>query len=238
MMRRCTGCQQEKPADQFWRQSSRRDGLQAKCVECMTLAHRGWREALGDDERTAMTARNVEAVNRGRDRDPLGLLLRSLRSRAKNAGLECTITRDDIVIPDVCPVLGIPLVFGRGRGPGLAEKDQRPSIDRIDNARGYTPDNVVVVSYRANRLKSDATIQELAALAAFYTRIGDAKPFRPEPGVGDQPAEADSGEADVPRMFGHAEAGKPEGSVPFGDADLGWDRGSLSSLRLGCGGAL
>jgi hypothetical protein len=36
--------------------------------------------------------------------------------------------------------------------------------DRKDNARGYVKDNVRVISWRANRLKSDATLEELRLL--------------------------------------------------------------------------
>ena len=41
-------------------------------------------------------------------------------------------------------------------------------MDRRDNSIGYTPENVVVVSWRANRIKSDASAAELQKLANFY----------------------------------------------------------------------
>lgn len=44
---------------------------------------------------------------------------------------------------------------------------------RKNNMLGYTPDNVVVVSWRANRLKSDATAGELATIAAFYESLSN-----------------------------------------------------------------
>ena len=37
----------------------------------------------------------------------------------------------------------------------------RPSLDRIDGAKGYVKGNVRVISHRANMLKNDATIEEL-----------------------------------------------------------------------------
>jgi cupin superfamily acireductone dioxygenase involved in methionine salvage len=43
-----------------------------------------------------------------------------------------------------------------------------PSIDRIDNTRGYIKDNIIIVSRRANILKKDATIDELRKLANYY----------------------------------------------------------------------
>src|SRR5687767_7316355 len=42
-------------------------------------------------------------------------LLGEARKRAKAKGLLITITVDDIVVPEICPVLGIPMAFGGAR---------------------------------------------------------------------------------------------------------------------------
>ena len=39
-----------------------------------------------------------------------------------------------------------------------------PTIDRIDNAVGYVPGNVRIISQRANVLKSNGTDKELEAI--------------------------------------------------------------------------
>ncbi|WP_410212326.1 hypothetical protein [Phenylobacterium sp.] len=92
-------------------------------------------------------------------------MLSNARSRAKRAGVPCTITVEDIVVPSHCPVLGIPLARRLGRKGGC---DQSPSLDRIVPELGYVPGNIVVVSRRANRIKNDASIDELRAIADFY----------------------------------------------------------------------
>lgn len=51
------------------------------------------------------------------------------------------------------------------------EKEIQPIIDRIDNTKGYIKENIVVVSTRANLLKSDATINELVMVAKFYNEL-------------------------------------------------------------------
>lgn len=79
------------------------------------------------------------------------------RRNAKRRGEECELTIDDIVIPEYCPVLGIKLEPG-GQG---SEQNNSPSIDRIDSTKGYTKDNTWVISARANRLKNDATLDEI-----------------------------------------------------------------------------
>lgn len=70
-----------------------------------------------------------------------------------------SIIIDDIVIPKVCPLLGIPIQH-KGRG-----HDNNASLDRIDSNKGYTPSNVWVISHRANTLKSSGTWQEHMLLA-------------------------------------------------------------------------
>lgn len=84
------------------------------------------------------------------------------KRRSKVSQWEFTITVEDIHIPEVCPVLGIPLFVGDGKhGPNS------PTLDRFDNSRGYTADNIRVISYRANSLKSDATVDELRRVLAY-----------------------------------------------------------------------
>jgi hypothetical protein len=42
--------------------------------------------------------------------------------------------------------------------------DNSPSLDRIDTSKGYVKGNVWVISWRANKLKSDATLAELESI--------------------------------------------------------------------------
>ena len=89
-------------------------------------------------------------------------LWRSARGRAKKAGVDFTITPDDLVIGDRCPVLGIEYVIG-----GSRVVDGTPSIDRLDPSKGYTPENVRVISTRANRIKNNGTHAEHTLIAAW-----------------------------------------------------------------------
>jgi hypothetical protein len=90
----------------------------------------------------------------------------SARKRAKEKGWVFSITIDDIVVPEVCPVFGEPLLPPSLCGPN----PMMPSIDRIDASRGYEPGNVQIMSHRANILKNDAKIEELEAVLAFLKR--------------------------------------------------------------------
>lgn len=86
------------------------------------------------------------------------------KSRALAKGLEHTITVEDIKIPDTCPLLGIKLKDNTGNGKGNCQDS--PSLDRLDSDKGYTLDNIWVISNRANEIKSNATLEELEQIAS------------------------------------------------------------------------
>ena len=75
------------------------------------------------------------------------------------------MTVEQVSFPDVCPILGIKLEHGN--------KDWKtsPSIDRIDNDRGYTLDNIIVVSALANSIKNCATWQQVIQVGTFYKNL-------------------------------------------------------------------
>jgi hypothetical protein len=98
----------------------------------------------------------------------------SAKARATKKGLEFNITVDDIIIPKRCPVLGITLKGGVGGGTvSVAKLESSPTLDRVDNSKGYTPDNICVISLRANNLKRDATLYELECLAYHMAHPSD-----------------------------------------------------------------
>lgn len=65
----------------------------------------------------------------------------------------------DIVIPVKCPLLNVPIFSGH-----RASHAQSPSLDRVIPSLGYVKGNVWVISYRANAIKQDATLEELELL--------------------------------------------------------------------------
>lgn len=89
-----------------------------------------------------------------RDNIPLWLW-KAAKARAVRKGLEFTIGPEDIVVPIHCPALGFELKVCDGKA-----EDFSPSLDRIDNSKGYIKGNVQVISNKANRLKGDATKED------------------------------------------------------------------------------
>lgn len=163
-MKKCRTCGRERHLRCFWKQKSAKSGYQSECRDCMKIRNTSWHR----NNLVAVRARNAVNTNRSRFHNFEKFLLRGVRQRARLFGHEFDLTITDIVIPDRCPVLDIPLVINAGLSRGHGMKDHSPSVDRVDNSKGYTRDNILIVSFRANRLKSNATPQELRRLADFY----------------------------------------------------------------------
>ena len=91
--------------------------------------------------------------------------MRQARRRALKKNLPFDLTAEDLTVPDFCPALGIPLYRASGH---KAQGPNSPTLDRIDPEQGYVRGNVLVVSARANQIKSDSTPTELHRVACFY----------------------------------------------------------------------
>src|SRR6516164_4460757 len=79
-------------------------------------------------------------------------LYNSCKHRAIKNKLEFNITPEDIIIPRYCPYLGIKLTNIRSK----KYIPSNPSVDRIDNTKGYI---------KANMMKNDATLEQLEDFA-------------------------------------------------------------------------
>ena len=129
-------------------------------------ANRRWRAAHPTGQREAdrrwRKSHPKQAKDRNRSwcyKNPERTMWHAAKNRAQKANAPFSIAVGDIVIPKRCPVLGIRL-FQSQKG----RSDNSPSLDRQNPRRGYVPGNVAVISFRANRIKNDATVQELEKL--------------------------------------------------------------------------
>lgn len=130
------------------------------CKECSN--HRRRETRMGENYRKAQES--VEYIK--------SRLLYNAKERAKVKQVPFDITKNDFDIPLTCPVLGIELRVAKGQAD-----DNSPTLDRIIPKLGYIPGNVIVMSYRANRIKSDATLQELDRVADFVRRLTETEEF-------------------------------------------------------------
>ena len=103
-------------------------------------------------------------LNRGK-KSPNVVLYNNAKARAKKYNIPFDLTPSDIVVPEFCPVLGIPLKVATG-----CAKPNSPSIDKIIPEKGYVKGNIAVVSHKANTIKSDASIDDIRLLLAYLER--------------------------------------------------------------------
>ena len=132
----CTVCNTTKDAtkDYYCRSKDREGFYEALCKSCY----------------------KDQQNERNRNRPANERLFRSARSSSKKRGLAFTIKPEDIVVPDLCPILG---------------KPNSPSIDRINNSKGYTKDNIWVISLKANKCKSDLTLEQLERMVIVLKEV-------------------------------------------------------------------
>lgn len=128
----------------------------------MTQARREWgernREFYLNDQQRRYQERRLN--------DPAAILLKGARERAKKQGVPCTIQKEHIIIPEVCPILGLPITINV-KGNDGGNRDLSPSLDKVKPELGYVPGNVRVISNKANRLKADNTIETLEAILNY-----------------------------------------------------------------------
>lgn len=101
-----------------------------------------------------------------RSENPKKVLLINAKSRAKRKNIVYNLDINDIIIPEFCPILGIPLEFGLPK-----HSDGLPSLDRIIPSKGYTKGNVAVISFKANSLKNSNSIEDLEKILKWMKTI-------------------------------------------------------------------
>jgi hypothetical protein len=154
----CSKCKTIKSLSEFTKSRYSKDGLRYQCRACNQLYQQCDRDKW-----------NQKYYVNAKTKSPEAWLWKQAKHRAKTDynDMEFTITKDDITIPKLCPYLGVELRF-------FADLNQAPSLDRIDSSKGYTKDNIQVISRLANIMKSNATKEQLIAFAkgvlAMYSK--------------------------------------------------------------------
>jgi len=106
------------------------------------------------------------------NKESLKGMFKRAKNRSKQKGVPCTITEQYIYILgssiEHCPISGNKLQYGGGK-----KCDNSASLDRYIPHLGYTPENVWIISDKMNRMKSDATIEEIERVLTY---MSDLKP--------------------------------------------------------------
>lgn len=149
-MKTCSSCKEEKPFEEFYK---RHNGYKSACRLCIDTKNKEKYWANPDKARE----RALKDYQKQKDWPIEKHLYLKARDRARTEGWEFTITLEDVVVPEKCPYLSVSFI--------PHDRNWGQSLDRIDSAKGYIKGNVQVISRLANRMKSNATEQELITFA-------------------------------------------------------------------------
>lgn len=141
---RCTDCAKDKPeCDYFASQAKRKKN---RCISCH------------------YTGPNSKVIF-------LKSLLANARQRATKKGLEFSITLNDLIqlAPDYCPVNNNKLVYIHKKYN--SDFLNTASIDRIDSQKGYTKDNIRIISLQANTFKNSCKFEDLILLQNYFINV-------------------------------------------------------------------
>jgi len=152
-MKTCWKCKVEQPLENFARNRSKSSGHSAECKACV--------KAYNKRHVTENAEYYRQYRQSKRNLDLAWYLFLESRARAKRNGLAFNLEPSDIVIPASCPVFGFAFRTGR------ENRDFAASVDRIDCTLGYVKGNVRVISYLANRMKSNASENQLRQFALW-----------------------------------------------------------------------
>ena len=163
----CNRCNKLLPVLSFSMNKSAKDGLQSRCRECDKQYQT--KRRLENKESLLEYGRNYTANKRKDFNYRLQMLLNASKQRASKYNREHNITLQDIKdkypVGGKCPVFGIDLHFN-----STGFRDNSPSIDRIDSSKGYTADNIQIISWKANSIKRNASLEELILLVNYLNQ--------------------------------------------------------------------
>lgn len=160
----CGGCKELLPEEAFAIDRMRRTGRRYKCRKCSSLEFARWKETPGYRARLdKQTAQNRALKLADPQRRWAKQAINASRRRAKARGIAFDLTLDWLLehLPERCPLLGVALVYDNS-----TSKSDSAALDRFDNAKGYERGNCWVISMLANRIKSNATVEELELLTS------------------------------------------------------------------------
>lgn len=171
----CIDCSLELSLDSFYSSKSY-NGKEYKnsyCKQCRNKRRLDYQRQYRRDNKDKVNAARRKyykifmedpnkraSVNEGQRRRTCRYAVKRLydnaKARAKRKNLNFNITIEDIIIPELCPILEIPIFTGT-----KDNYNNSPSLDKINNTEGYIKGNIAVISNLANSMKNQATFEQL-----------------------------------------------------------------------------
>lgn len=139
-MKKCKICKEEKELTEFTKYQHSKDKLHVMCRPCLSI------HKAEDYKKNWFTYQ-----------------ARLKKAECKKKGLDYNISAEYLksIWTDTCPIYKVPFVrFDKSHS-------HSPALDRLDPSKGYVKGNLAYISSRANRIKYDATADELKLILDF-----------------------------------------------------------------------
>lgn len=184
-MKTCCNCSKTKSIEEFVKDNRRKDGYSTLCKECKRekdkisyqnkkdneefhskklASSKKYRESHKEELQIKANEYNnrpetIERKSEWHQKKTYSLSLKSkihrmcirAYNRAIEKNLPFNIDEDLLYIPEFCPILEIRLNWSGG-----PREDGTPSLDRIIPEKGYTNENIRIISNLANMMKNNA----------------------------------------------------------------------------------
>ena len=148
LQKRCSKCGIVKNFDEFLKNRNRTNGIGSHCKQCSRRYYS--KEKVKTREQQNPVQRITNCMTGGA-RD---------RAKEKNLPFNLDVQYVRSLVTSHCPVLQVELDWSLYKHNGKIPFN-RPTLDRIDPSKGYVKGNVWIISSKANRIKSDASHEEL-----------------------------------------------------------------------------
>ena len=156
-MRKCKRCGETKNITEFHKCATKCDGHHYTCKECI----KRYTSLKGPENNKKWKTKRKEYT-----------LWYHAKNRASKRGIPFDILESDIVIPNTCPILGIPILRDANKNSWNS-----PSLDRLIPEIGYVKSNICVISWKANTIKSYGNSEEHRKISDFIDKCVHKDPI-------------------------------------------------------------
>lgn len=142
-MRICTKCKEEKSDDDFSSDKSKKHGLTFQCKTC-----------------------RASYAKYTRKKNPFAKMLAAKKHICKVKGLPFDLDQEylESIYTETCPIFGVKMIQMNSDDP---RHDDNATLDRMIPEKGYVKGNVTFICFRANRIKSDASLEEIQKIISW-----------------------------------------------------------------------
>ena len=143
----------------------------------------GWKDKDGNTRFSRCKDCERKRIIRDYRKRPYIQIYSAIKIRAKRKNIPFKISQEYLKnlllnAPKKCPALGIKMTISAAHpNASRIKSDSSPSVDRIIPEKGYVEGNLVVVSDLANKIKTDATPDQIRKVADYYKKLMDSKKY-------------------------------------------------------------